>query len=284
MAKYCSKCGAKLPFLSSIGTSICKNCSIQMKNEESQKKVELQTERARIIRDIITKKSIDNMQLEKLKKQNKQDLISLYHDIFKNFESDGELEKSELETLQVMKSSLNLSNEDVNFEKLVMPYHYVYMIKHENMLPTIELVSTNNIPSVVLKKGEKIHFTTPSILKEIKTVNLGYQGGSSGVSIRIMKGVSYRVGASRGHVKKEERLMETSRGYLLLTNKRVFLHPAPSCKPISIPLNKILSYNCFNNGVEIYKDGREKGYFFETQNEGATEIIGMCLGFLLEEN
>jgi hypothetical protein len=72
--------------------------------------------------------------------------------------------------------------------------------------------------------------------------------------------------------------------YLLLTNKRVFLHPSPNCKPLSIPLNKVLSYNCFANGIEIYKDGREKGYFFETINEGASEIIGMCLGFMYENN
>jgi hypothetical protein len=52
---------------------------------------------------------------------------------------------------------------------------------------------------------------------------------------------------------------------------------------MSIPLNKVLSYNCFKNGIEIYKEGREKGYFVETATEGAPEIIGMCLGFLLED-
>lgn len=284
MAKYCSKCGVKLPLLSSLGSSLCKDCNTKMKNDDAQKKAELNNERTTIMQDIIERKTIEDEQVEKLKKQTKKELILLYNNVFSNFESDGELEKSELETLQTIKSSFDLSNEDVDFEKRVMPYHYVYLIRHENKLPTIKLAYEDNVSPVVLKKGEEIHFTTPALLKEMKTINLGYQGGSNGVSIRVMKGVSYRVGSSRGSVKKVEKLVETSHGNLLLTNKRVFLHPAANCKPVSIPLDKVLAYNCFKNGVEIYKEGREKGYFIQTMNEGATEIIGMSLGFLLEQN
>ena len=54
-----------------------------------------------------------------------------------------------------------------------------------------------------------------------------------------------------------------------------------SGKPVSIPLNKVLSYNCYNNGVEVYKEGREKGYFFSVKDSGAVELFGLCLGFLL---
>ena len=59
------------------------------------------------------------------------------------------------------------------------------------------------------------------------------------------------------------------------------LQPAPGNKPVSIPLSKVLSYNCYNNGVEVYKEGREKGYFFSVNDSGAVELFGLCLGFLL---
>jgi hypothetical protein len=277
-------CGNKLSFFASIGNSICKECDLHVKNEAAQKRVELEMELAKIMQQIIATKSIDEGQIETLIKQTKQELVILYDDILDDFESDGELDQNELECLQAVKSSLELSNEDVDFEKRVMPYHYVYMIKNENKLPNVQFSYVDNASPIILKKGEEVHFASPSILKEMKTTNLGYQGGSRGVSIRVMKGVNYRVGSHRGYVKKEEKLVETSSGYLLLTNKRIFLHPSQNCKPVSIPLNKILSYNCFENGVEIYKDGREKGYFFETKNEGAPEIIGMCLGFMFENN
>ena len=50
---------------------------------------------------------------------------------------------------------------------------------------------------------------------------------------------------------------------------------------MSIPLTKVLSYNCYNNGIEVYKEGREKGYFFSVKDSGAVELFGICLGFLL---
>jgi hypothetical protein len=34
---------------------------------------------------------------------------------------------------------------------------------------------------------------------------------------------------------------------------------------VGIPFNKVLSYNCYNNGLEVYKEGCEKGYFFSVK-------------------
>ncbi len=157
---------------------------------------------------------------------------------------------------------------------------YAKMIKENGKLPQVSLKYKEGMSTIVIKKNEEVHFVTYIVLMEMKTINLGYAGGSSGVSIRVTKGISYRFGAYKGQVKKEDKLVQTSIGYLIITNKRILLHPFPGHKPISIPLNKVLSYNCFENGVEIFKDGREKGYFFKTENPNALEIIGMCLGFL----
>jgi hypothetical protein len=115
----------------------------------------------------------------------------------------------------------------------------------------------------------------------MKSINLGYSGGSQGVSFQIAKGVRYRVGAHRGHMVKEDRLVKTSMGVLIITNQRLFLHPFPGYKPLSIPLNKILSYQCYNNGIEVYKEGREKGYFLSMDKSGSVEVFGLCLGYLL---
>jgi hypothetical protein len=55
---------------------------------------------------------------------------------------------------------------------------------------------------------------------------------------------------------------------------------AGDCKPLSIPLNKVLSYNCFSNGIQIYEESREQGYFLSLQKSGYVEIVGLCLGHL----
>lgn len=286
MAKVCKRCGKKLSLLSGLKDSICKECSKEIKTEEQEKKDPEQIKKIEMLEEIKTEilktKSINQRQIGVLKNQEKKKLIKLYSDLFVEFESDGELDKNELETLQDLEESLSLTHEEVDFENCVLPYHYVYMIKNEGKLPKVNLRCEEGFTKPILKPKEEIHFWMPAILNEMQTVNLGYQGGSSGISIRAMKGVSFRVGATRGHVKKAQKMVTTSTGYLMITNKRIMLHPLPGNKPVSIPINKILSYNCFENGVEIYKEGREKGYFFGTNKSTAPEIIGMCLGFLCE--
>jgi len=157
------------------------------------------------------------------------------------------------------------------------------LIKKENKLPIVDLTIASGSPPI-LKKGETIHFANYAMLKEMRTVNLGWESGSHGVSIRIMKGVSYRVGATRGHVIKEDRLVQTSQGVLLITNQRLFLHPIDNSKPLSIPLNKILSHHCSSNGIQFYKDGREKGYYLMMTDSASCEIAELCLGHLLRTN
>ncbi|TFG90028.1 MAG: zinc ribbon domain-containing protein, partial [Candidatus Atribacteria bacterium] len=54
-------------------------------------------------------------------------------------------------------------------------------IMKEGKLPIIDLQS-EGLGQVILKKGEVVHCGDGAILKEVKTVNLGYKGGSQGIS------------------------------------------------------------------------------------------------------
>jgi|GEM_PF-5628470 len=125
-------------------------------------------------------------------------------------------------------------------------FPYSKAIKEGGELPTINL-TVMGATAPVLKKGEAIHFADEAAAMETKTVSLGYRGGSRGVSVPLPikiggSPIRYRVGRTAGHVKKEERTVLTSHGVLIVTNKRLFLHPSPGHKPISIPLSKVLSY------------------------------------------
>lgn len=278
MAKFCQMCGKKLSLFTS-GT-LCKECKIAQEIEIAKKKAALSAEISNIQSEIIKNIDITVQQIELLEKQDKKSLINLYLQIYEEFESNKELDESEINTLKKIQEAFNLSNDDVNFNDRVRPYIYVYYIKKEGMLPTVNL-QIEGSSSVILKKGEVVHFADKAALKEIKSVSLGYSGGSHGVSFPVGGGIRYRVGAHKGHIQREDRLVETSRGVLIISNQRFFLHPFPGHKPLSIPLNKILSYQCFGNGIEIYKDGREKGYFVSIEKSGSVELFGLCLGHLL---
>ena len=278
MAKFCDICGKKLSLFS--GGTICKECKVAQEAEIAKKKAELSTELSNVQGEILKNKYVTEQQVELLKKQDKKSLINLYSKIYEEFESNKELDENEINALKKIQDAFNLSNEDVNFDDRVRPYIYVYSVKKEGTLPTMNLQIEGSSP-VVLKKGEVVHFADKAVLKEVKSVSLGYSGGSHGVSFPIGGGIRYRVGAHRGHIQREDRLVETSRGALIISNQRLFLYPSPGRKPLSIPLNKILSYQCFGNGIEVYKEGREKGYFLSIDKSGSVELFGLCMGHLL---
>jgi hypothetical protein len=280
MAKVCQVCGKKLSLFS--GGTICKECKDAQDAARSKKKAEFATELRNIYREILKNRDITEQQIELLRKQNKKLLVGLYLKVYEEFESDKELDESEINTLQKIQDSFNLSNDDVNFDQRVRPYIYVYSVNKEGTLPKINLQIEGSSP-VILKKGEVVHFADKAVLKEVKSISLGYKGGTHGVSFPIGGGIRYRVGAHKGHIQREDRLLETSRGVLIISNQRIFLHPSPENKPLSIPLNKILSYQCFENGIEFYKEGREKGYFLSIVESSSVEIFGLCLGHLLSQ-
>jgi len=141
------------------------------------------------------------------------------------------------------------------------------------------------VTDAIMKKGETAYYRTATVLEEIKRVNLGYSGASHGVSIPLPIKVGgfpvrYRVGQSRGHIVKHDELLETSRGDLIVSNQRLFLSPFAGRKPLSVPLSKIASFHVYENGLEVWQDGKERPYLF-VLNATGSEICGLCLDKLL---
>ena len=280
MAKVCKRCNKKLSFFEGMGFKLlCKDCKKAIEEEIKEQKRIKYEKRINIGNEITKNDDITKEQIEVLKGYSKEEILDTFDYVYRQFIEDKELSEKEFNALDKFADSFNLAKEDIGFNEKIRPYIFIYNIKEKNELPETKLQA--NGFNVILKKGEKIHHADNAVLKELKTVSLGYSGGSRGVSFRIMKGVSYRVGGHRGHVIKEDVWKETSIGALLITNKRLFLTPFGGNKPLSIPLNKILSYQLYENGIEVYKEGREKSYLFHINDSSSIEIFGICLSFLL---
>ncbi len=275
--RQCQECGIGLSFFNR--KNICPSCKkIKKKNDKEAR--ELLSKEIHNIKESLKQGSgLSDPYISLIRNLSKTEAIGFYNEIFSHYVNDKELNETEFETLAKIQDALSLSNEEISYVNKVLPYAYALSIRTNNKLPTPTIQFADNV-QMILKKDEVIHFSNPAILCEKKIVRVGYSGGSRGVSIRIMKGVSYRVGAHRGQVIKEEQLIPTSKGALLITNQRLFLHPAAGNKPLSLPLDKIISYNCYETALEVFKDGREKGYIFRTSS-GAVEIFSICLGFIL---
>ena len=80
-----------------------------------------------------------------------------------------------------------------------------------------------------------------------------YVGGSSGVSIRVMRGVYYRAGGFRGEPVKTDYLSNEDTGSLTIADQNVYF--VGTHRALKIPLKKIASTQLYTDGIEILQNG-----------------------------
>ena len=315
MKQQCVKCGKRVPFLAALRSSttgqelLCPECAATEREAQRERQRVDAEERDAAIAAVEKKykSMIDEIRTSKqlgpgaeewlkaldslralhvadprvvwLKSLDKCQGKTVFNAVYDAFNTDSHLDKQELGTLLDIQKAAGLSDEEVGYDDRIYPYIYGTMIEAEGKLPVVDQTQTGS-NQVLLKRNEIVHFAQVAELKEMKVVQVEYVGGSQGVSFRIAKGVRYHVGGSRGHLVKDEHYVVTSAGSFIITNQRVLLRPSAGNKPVSIDLKKILSYNCYENGLIIYKDGREKGFLFVLDKPIYYEVAGMCLGFL----
>lgn len=108
-----------------------------------------------------------------------------------------------------------------------------------------------NLP-INLQKGEQIVWAfSGSKYLEDKT-RRQFVGSSQGVSIRVMKGVYYRVGAFKGQAVEHTERVHIDTGWVVVTNKNIYF--AGPQKSVRLPYTKIVSFEPFSDGIGIMRD------------------------------
>ena len=105
-----------------------------------------------------------------------------------------------------------------------------------------------------LHKAEKIVWVFRDVNYYEQKNRTRYVGGSKGVSIRIAKGVYYRVGAFKGERVQTPETVHVDTGLLGVTNKHIYF--AGPAKGFRIAYNKIVSFEPFFDGIGIQRDAQ----------------------------
>ncbi len=287
MAKFCANCGKKRSFRDRFFYSdkLCNECAISLDSKLRADKKERDAQLALIERSIKMNHACTPQEVGPLKRYPHNEVRDLYGRLYNQFANNRELHEQDLRALLTLQRATGLTDTEIHFEELVKPYYYVNSIRNGGTLPTINL-QIGGVGAPILRRGEVVYYGYSATLYNIKTVINKNPGGVQGVNFRVTKGVNYRAGAWKNAAKGGAPLhvqgKHASSGVLVVTNRRVFMHPAEGRAPISISLNKVLSFNCNENGILIWIEGRQKTYFFVIPNHGAIEIFGLCLIFLLD--
>ena len=117
---------------------------------------------------------------------------------------------------------------------------------------------------ILVKPDEKVLVEAPvSMLKEV--ADRAWQGGFSGFSFPITRGVRYRVGQTRGHMQQVgTKLIVTDAGYLSVTSTRIVFSGKTSTR--ESPYAKLVNLTVFAIGVtECIAIAVSKGQDVDTQ-------------------
>lgn len=98
-------------------------------------------------------------------------------------------------------------------------------------------------------------------------------GASTGLSVRIAKGIYYKVGAFKGEPVLTSGLQAKYSGALILTNKNVYFYS--TAKSMKFPYNKIIAFIPFEDGIGIQpnKTNAKTVYFKGLDGRFAFNIV-----------
>ena len=107
-------------------------------------------------------------------------------------------------------------------------------------------------PRLNFQRNEQVVWTFEGIDYLEDRTRRQYVGASSGVSIRVMKGIYYHVGGFKGSAIDRTERIHVDTGMVAVTTKQIYFSGAK--KAFRIPYPKIVSFEPFSNGLGIVRD------------------------------
>lgn len=226
---------------------------------------------------VLTDEEMDQIQssfkeLELTRDDLKDIRATAYTSALRAAKNDGKITAEEEVELNKIQEFLQIpSGEIVTSKKELARLRLVAEIQNGNA-PTV------TVQNVILQKKEVAHWVEPGSILEERVVSRRYEGGSQGVSIRIARGLTYRVGAHRGHIVTDTAVMPVSTGELIVTNRRIIFRG--DAKSFNLRLDKLLEVNFYSDGVRL-TDDKGKPRIVQFNDPENRDIVGATLSYAI---
>ena len=127
------------------------------------------------------------------------------------------------------------------------------LVERFRLLGKIEDGALTPIPvPILLQRGEECYFSAAGLVhKEIRTVTMRVNYSGPTASIRITKGLRWRMGSISVQRISEDVLTAVDAVDAYITNKKVFLRGAR--KNTTLPLGKLAHFTVYSGGIQLEK-------------------------------
>jgi hypothetical protein len=152
--------------------------------------------------------------------------------------------------------ALGIDELDLKTNLIDVGARFIVARANDNRLPELDSVST-----VLLQPSEIGHLVAQGAALVKTTVIRERVGGSAGVSIRVMRGVSFRVGQARWRtVDLGEARDIGDVGTLLITSHRIVY--VGGKRTIDLPLRRLVAINVDGRWLQIHESNRRPLEFY----------------------
>jgi hypothetical protein len=265
MPRFCANCGASLGFLGGLtGRRLCKSCGQQAERARANAEQQYNAALSELISSTAPLTDIQSRlpvlaQQAALSDDKRRALhLDAFHDFLERALEDDHLTEQEESRLNELAGELDIDQTIFQTEVGDLYTQIVVARANDGRLPVLPE------PQIILKKGEVAHISTNAdLLKEVTVRE--YRGGYSGFSFRVMKGVRYNTGGTRGRsVVVGQRMDIEDSGILTITSQRAVYTGAR--KTIEMPYTKLVTLNVFDDGVRFHLSNRKNAPLFQMKS------------------
>lgn len=253
----CLYCGKPAGFLSNKHAE-CREKEWQRERDIVEGKQQIAIEVAQAIKGSdnfdVLEKNITEIELSKFvpSADRKALLIKGWENAVEQFLQDRVLEESEEKRLVEFKDRFALSQNELDVNGALTKVTKAAVLRDvlNGIVP--QRVKFDESLHINFQKGELVVWAfLGSQYLEDKT-SRKFVGGSQGVSVRVAKGVYYRVGAFKGQAVEHTDRVLVDTGSVVVTNKNIYF--VGSKKSIRLPYAKIISFEPYSNGIGVMRD------------------------------
>jgi len=200
----------------------------------------------------------------------------IFVQVIKQAIADRRVVESELNSIEHLIDRLEISPDLKAWAQGQIQYYSMFaLIESGAPLPQ---GSPNGL---ILQKGEICHVSLPAVLVEERVVSRNYQGASRGVSLRLVKGVSFRVGQQRGQMVAQSGIVPISDGYFVITNKRLVF--SGDRKSVTTPIVNLVDLHVFADGINYSVTTRQKPVIIRLPVPEEAELCALIITRLINE-
>lgn len=240
---------------------------LKIELEEEQRRIKEESERKRLALNSVLNNffSDDLIALsEKTSSLSKDSLISIVEQSIDNALSDNFLSLDEEKRISDFMDFYNISNDEISGKSLIKITQAALLrdLFEGNINPRVNFPQ---LPFNLLKKEILIWVFSPVNISEIKTVK-EWKGGNKGVSFKVVKGVYFRVGGTKGRFIENQEYKNLGQGIVAVTNYCVYFK-VDNIDAMRIKYEKIISVEADAQNVIIFRDGaRSNPICFTTED------------------